>query len=83
LEGLLVFLTLLAMAYAAGYFTRDYISRRRRAHARIWENYIEPEWPRPANSNQAPPMTHGDLGDMLARWEESAKAKRARRSRRK
>ena len=78
--GILILLALLGVAYATGYFTRDYISRRRRENARIWKNYIEPEWPRPANTNQAPhKKTHGDLGQMLNRWEDRARSRRAHR----
>jgi len=81
LQAVLVLLALLGAAYAAGYFTRDYISRRRREKARMWRNYVEPEWLRPANTNQAPlKMTHGDLGQMLNRWEDRARTRRAHRS---
>ena len=69
LQGILVLLALLGGAYAAGYFTRDYISRRRRENARIWKNYIDPEWLR---------QKHGDLGQMLSRWEDRARARRSR-----
>ena len=83
--AVLILLALLGAAYAAGYFTRGYISRRRREHASIWKNYIEPDWPRPANTNQASPnqasrkMTHGDLGQMLNRWEDRARLRRSHR----
>jgi hypothetical protein len=78
--AVLVLLALLGAAYAAGYFTRGYISRRRRERASIWKNYIEPEWPQPANTNQAAPkMTHGDLGQMLNRWEDRARLRRSHR----
>ena len=88
--AVLILLALLGAAYAAGYFTRGYISRRRREHASIWKNYIEPEWPQPANTNQASPnqtspnqaspkMTHGDLGQMLNRWEDRARLRRSHR----
>jgi hypothetical protein len=77
LQGILVLLALLAGAYAAGYLTREFISRRRREQARIWRNYIEPEWPQPANTNQASQKTvHGDLGQMLERWENRARERR-------
>lgn len=79
LQGVLVLLALLGMAYAAGYFTRDYISHRRREHARLWQNYAEPEWLQPANSNQVQPITPGDLGQMLARWEDRAKRAQSQR----
>jgi hypothetical protein len=80
LQNVLVLLALLGVAYAAGYFTRGYISRRRRERTRIWKNYIEPEPPQPANTNQAPlHMTHGDLGQMLDRWEDRARRRRSQR----
>ena len=75
LLGISVLLALVGAAYAAGYYTRDYISRRRRDRARMWKNYIEPEWPQPANTNQ---LIHGDLGQMLGRWQDRARARRSR-----
>ncbi|MCP3369609.1 hypothetical protein [Bradyrhizobium cajani] len=76
---------LLGIAFAAGYFTRDLVSRKRRAEARRWREYTEPGWLRaatPANTNQAantnapaPPAT-GELGLMLNRWESRARARR-------
>jgi len=76
----LVLLALLAMAYAAGYGTRSYISRRRRERGRVWKNAIEPEPPQPANTNQPPPeMTRGDLGQMLNRWQDRARLRRSHR----
>ena len=78
MQPVLILLALLGLAYAAGYYTRDRISRRRRERARTWKNYIEPEWLRPANTNQASPkLAHGDLGQMLTRWEERARARRS------
>jgi hypothetical protein len=80
LQGVLIILALLGVGYAAGYYTRDRISRSRREHARLWKNYLEPEWPRPANTNQAPQKkTHGDLGQMLDRWEDRARVRRSHR----
>jgi hypothetical protein len=86
LLDVLALLALLGVAYAAGYYTRERASRKRREHARIWKNYIEPERPRPAsakqpaNTNQAPVnVTHGDLGQMLNRWEDRARLRRAHR----
>ena len=80
MQGLLIFLTLLGLSYAAGYYTRDYISRRRRERARLWKNYTEPGWPRSANQNQATSKkAHGDLGQMLNRCEERARARRFNR----
>jgi hypothetical protein len=84
--AVVVLLMLLAIAFAAGYFTRDYASRKRRAEARRWREYTEPGWlhaAAPANTNEAantnavaPPAT-GELGQMLDRWESRARARRA------
>lgn len=77
MQPILILLALLGLAYAAGFYTRDYISRRRRERARLWKNYKEPEWLRPANTNQASPkLAHGDLGQMLNRWEDRARVRR-------
>jgi hypothetical protein len=85
-QGVVVLIGLLGIAFAAGYFTRDYVSRKRRAQARRWRDYTEPGWLRaaaPANTNEAantnaavPPAT-GELGQMLDRWENRARARRA------
>ncbi|CAN7535571.1 hypothetical protein LJR220_004842 [Bradyrhizobium sp. LjRoot220] len=73
-------LIFLGAAYAAGYYTRDRISRRRRESARRWKNYTEPGRPRPANTNQAPlKQALGDLGQMLNRWDDRARARRLQR----
>jgi hypothetical protein len=79
--AVLVLLALLGAAYAAGYYTRGFISRKRREHASMWKNYIEPAQPQPANTNQAPPnkIPHGDLGQMLNRWEDRARLRRSHR----
>ena len=80
LQGVPILLALLGLAYAAGYYTRGYISKRRRKHARIWKNHVELEAPQPANTNQAPrKMPHGDLGQMLNRWEDRARLRRSHR----
>ena len=77
MQPILILLALLGLAYAAGYCTRDYISRRRRERARIWKNYREPEWLQPANTNEASPKpAHGDLGQMLIRWQDRARVRR-------
>jgi hypothetical protein len=77
LQPILILLALLGLAYAAGYYTRDFISRRRRERARIWKNYTEPEWLRHANTNQASSKpAYGDLGQMLNRWEDRAQVRR-------
>jgi hypothetical protein len=85
-QGVVVLIILLGIAFAAGYFTRDYISRKRREQTRRWREYTEPGWLRaaaPANTNEAantnlvgPPAT-GELGQMLDRWETRARGRRA------
>ena len=86
--AVVVLIMLLAIAFAAGYFTRDYASRKRRAEARRWREYTdsEPGWLRanaPANTNEAArtkaaaPVATGELGQMLDRWENRARARRA------
>ncbi|MHC2282239.1 hypothetical protein ACVI1J_001858 [Bradyrhizobium diazoefficiens] len=76
----------LAVAFAAGYFTRDLASRKRRAEARRWREYSEPGWLRAttpantnevANSNAVAKVATGELGQMLDRWESRARARRA------
>ena len=78
-----VILALLGAAYAAGYYSRDRISRSRRENARVWKDYkdyIEPDRPRPANTNQlSPTPAHGDLGQMLNRWDDRARVRRSQR----
>lgn len=87
MQGVVVLVVLLGIAYAAGYFTRDYISRKRREHSRRWRNYVEPEWLRAspaANTNEVtavnemtpPAPANGELGQMLGRWENRARARR-------
>ena len=84
--GVIVLIVLLAAAFAAGYYTRDYISSKRRAEARRWREYAEPDWLNanaPANNNEiasaitAVPVVNGELGQMLTRWETRARARRA------
>ena len=81
-----VLVVLLAMAFAGGYFTREHVSRKRRAEARRWREYIEPDWlpaNTPANTNEIAspsttvPVVNGELGQMLNRWESRARARRA------
>jgi hypothetical protein len=81
LQAVLVLLVLLGVAYAAGYFTRERISRRRRERAaRGWRNGIDPEQPQAANTNQTPLKgVHGDLAQMLNRWEDRARVRRSQR----
>ncbi len=80
-----VLVILLAIAFAAGYFTRDHVSRKRRAEARRWREYTEPDWlsaNAPANTNEitnartAAPAVTSELGQMLNRWESRARARR-------
>lgn len=77
----------LVISFAAGYVTRDVVSRKRRAEARRWREYSEPRWLRaaaPANTNEAAntnavvtiPAVTGELGQMLDRWENRARARR-------
>ncbi|EJN13889.1 hypothetical protein PMI42_02550 [Bradyrhizobium sp. YR681] len=86
MQGVVVLIILLGIAFAAGYFTRDYISRKRR-EARRWRKYDEPDWLRsspPANTNDvtainqitSPAPANGELGQMLDRWENRARARR-------
>jgi len=85
--GVIVLIVLLGIAFAAGYFTRDHISNKRRAEARRWREYSEPDWlsaNAPANTNEiaitaitATPVVTGELGQMLTRWESRARARRA------
>ena len=80
-QGAIVLIALLGIAYAAGYFTRDFKSRKRRAQARRWRDYTQPDWLRPtvpANTNETPsPVVVGELGQMLDRWETRARSRRA------
>jgi hypothetical protein len=85
--GVIILIVLLGIAFAAGYFTRELISRKRRAEARRWRGYAQPDWLNanaPANTNEvtatnkiAPPApATGELGQMLGRWENRARARR-------
>lgn len=85
MQGVVVLIILLGIAFAAGYFTRDYVSRKRRAEARRWRDYGGPGWltaAAPANTNEAAkanaaaPSATGELGQMLDRWENRARARR-------
>ncbi|MHB0769088.1 hypothetical protein [Bradyrhizobium sp. 5.13L] len=82
---IVVLVILLAIAFAAGYYTRDHVSRKRRAEARRWREYAEPDWLQanaPANTNDmakagaAAPVATGELGQMLNRWESRARTRR-------
>ena len=78
-QGIITLIVLLGIAYAAGYFTRDFISRKRRAAARRSHGYTQPDWLRaaaPANTNETPPLAVGELGQMLDRWEARARSRR-------
>lgn len=75
-----VLFLLIGTAFAAGYFTRDFVSRKRRAEARRWREYTEPDWlpaGTPANTNEIASPATGELGQMLNRWESRARARRA------
>jgi hypothetical protein len=92
-QAALFLFILLGTAYAAGYLTREYISRRRHAEARRWRGYTELEWLEAANTNEATARTAlpneaaaladvakvelGQLGRMLDRWESRARARRS------
>lgn len=79
IQGVIVLVILLGIAFAAGYFTRDYKSRKRRAEARRSSNYIQPDWLNPtvaANTNETRSPATGELGQMLDRWENRARARR-------
>lgn len=78
--AVVVLVLLLGIAFAGGYFTRDYVSRKRRVEARRWRGYTEPGWLNanpPANTNEIVPPATGELGQMLDRWESRARARRA------
>ena len=76
--GVVILIVLLGIAFAAGYFTRDLISRKRHAEARRWRGYAQPDWVAvpPANTNEVSPPAVGELGQMLDRWESRARARR-------
>ncbi|MDA9437928.1 hypothetical protein XH98_02120 [Bradyrhizobium sp. CCBAU 51745] len=83
-----ILIVLLGIAFAAGYFLRDRQSRKRRAEARRWSDYAQPDWLNanaPANTNDATAANQiahaatgelGQLGLMLDRWESRARARR-------
>ena len=86
--GVVVLIILLAIAFAAGYVLRDVMSRKRRAEARRWRGYVQPDWldaHPPANTNEvtavnqiaAPAPATSELGQMLDRWENRARTRRA------
>jgi hypothetical protein len=84
--GVVILIVLLGIAFAAGYFMRDLISRKRHAEARRWRGYAQPDWVAapPANTNEVtainkmpPPVpATGELGLMLDRWESRARSRR-------
>ena len=79
-QGVITLIVLLGIAYAAGYFTRDFKSRRRRAEARRSSGYVQPDWLSPtvpANTNETRSPATGELGQMLDRWETRARSRRA------
>ena len=78
-QGVITLIVLLGIAYAAGYFTRDFQSRKRRAEARRSGDYTQPDWLSPtvpANTNETPFPAVGELGQMLDRWETRARSRR-------
>jgi len=86
--GGLILIALLGIAFAAGYFTRELISHKRRAEARRWRGYEQPDWldahapantneMTPANKMEPPAPSTSELGQMLNRWETRARARRA------
>jgi hypothetical protein len=78
-QGVIILIVLLGIAYAAGYFTRDFQSRQRRAAARRSGGYRQPDWLSPtvpANTNETPSPALGELGQMLDRWESRARSRR-------
>ena len=78
-QGVIILIVLLGIAYAAGYFTRDFQSRKRRAEARRSGGYSQPDWLSPtvpANTNETPLPAVGELGQMLDRWETRARSRR-------
>ncbi|MGY0572387.1 hypothetical protein ACTGJ9_016020 [Bradyrhizobium sp. RDM12] len=80
MQGVITLIVLLGIAYAAGYFTRDLQSRKRRAAARRSHSYTQPDWLGPvvpANTNETPSPAIGELGQMLDRWESRARSRRA------
>ncbi|WP_369726671.1 hypothetical protein [Bradyrhizobium sp. LLZ17] len=73
-------IVLLGIGFAGGYFTRDFVSRKRRAEARRWREYMQPDWlpaAAAANTNEIALPATGELGQMLDRWESRARARRA------
>lgn len=86
--GVVILIVLLAIAFAAGYVVRDLKSRKRRAEARRWTDYAQPDWLNanaPANTNEVTATNQiagaatgelGQLGQMLDRWETRARARR-------
>ncbi|MFT4115464.1 hypothetical protein [Bradyrhizobium sp.] len=79
MQGIFILVILLGGAFAGGYFTRDFISRRRRAEALRWRDHRQSEWfqaAAPANTNEAVSPSTGELGQMLTRWETRARARR-------
>ena len=76
--AIFVLFLLLLLSFGAGYLTRDIISRRRRAEARRWAPYTQPNWlpAHPANHNKKAHTLQGELGQMLNHWDQRARARR-------
>ena len=80
MQAAIMLIVLLGIGFAGGYFTRDFVSRKRRAEARRWREYTQPDWlpaAAPANTNEIALPATGELGQMLDRWESRARARRA------
>lgn len=77
MQAVIFLIILLGLAYAAGYLTREYISRQRHARARRWRDYVEPEWlepaHKPANTNEAVRPARADAPDEAAALADVAK----------
>nr|WP_275171413.1 hypothetical protein [Bradyrhizobium sp. CSS354] len=79
--AVLILSTMISVSFGAGYLTRDLISRRRRAEERRWAPYLQPRWlpTQPANRNEKESSQKGELGQMLTRWDQRARARRSLR----
>lgn len=75
----LAFLLVPSVSFAGGYLLRHLISQHRRAEARRWtQNSVDWRPALPANRNELPPPPKRDeLGQMLDRWNERARARRS------
>jgi hypothetical protein len=83
IQGVVVLLVVLAGSFAVGYLTRECVSHKRRAEARIWRAYSAPEGPLAANTNERPSAVKVDLGPMLYRRESRARERRSHTERKR